>query len=54
MELGTVYATLGSQVVVVEALSAILMGADADLVALTDDLQVAGVMTRGVGLGAQS
>lgn len=29
-------------------------GADADLVALNDDLQVAGVMTRGVGLGAQS
>ena len=32
MELGTVYATLGSQVVVVEALDSILMGADADLV----------------------
>jgi dihydrolipoamide dehydrogenase len=32
MELGTVYATLGSQVVVVEALETILAGADADLV----------------------
>src|SRR3954452_1513336 len=32
MELGTVYATLGSQVVVVEALESILAGADADLV----------------------
>ena len=32
MELGTVYATLGSKVVVVEALGAILTGADADLV----------------------
>src|SRR5882724_1834207 len=32
MELGTVYATLGSQVVVVEALDSILFGADADLV----------------------
>ena len=32
MELGTVYATLGSQVVVVEALSALLMGVDADLI----------------------
>jgi dihydrolipoamide dehydrogenase len=31
MELGTVYATLGSNVVVVEALDAILTGADADL-----------------------
>ncbi len=31
MELGTVYAALGSQVVVVEALEAILAGADADL-----------------------
>src|SRR5437867_4897810 len=32
MELGTVYARLGSKVVVVEALDAILTGADADLV----------------------
>ncbi len=32
MELGTVYATLGSQVTVVEALDSILMGADPDLV----------------------
>ncbi len=32
MELGTVYATLGSSVVVVEALPTILSGADADLV----------------------
>jgi dihydrolipoamide dehydrogenase len=32
MELGTVYATLGSSVVVVEALETILSGADADLV----------------------
>ena len=32
MELGTVYARLGSKVVVVEALDAILAGADADLV----------------------
>ena len=32
MELGTVYATLGSKVVVVEALASILMGADPDLV----------------------
>ena len=32
MELGTVYATLGSNVVLVEALSSILLGADADLV----------------------
>ncbi|HET9160776.1 MAG TPA: NAD(P)/FAD-dependent oxidoreductase, partial [Caulobacteraceae bacterium] len=32
MELGTVYATLGSKVVVVEALESILAGADADLV----------------------
>jgi dihydrolipoamide dehydrogenase len=32
MELGTVYATLGSKVVVVEALGSILAGADADLV----------------------
>ncbi|MSR64568.1 MAG: dihydrolipoyl dehydrogenase [Verrucomicrobiae bacterium] len=32
MELGTVYATLGSQVVVVEALGSILAGADPDLV----------------------
>ena len=32
MELGTVYATLGSSVVVVEALDTILAGADADLV----------------------
>lgn len=31
MELGTVYATLGSQVTVVEALDSILMGADPDL-----------------------
>jgi dihydrolipoamide dehydrogenase len=31
MELGTVYATLGSQVVLVEALDSILTGADADL-----------------------
>jgi dihydrolipoamide dehydrogenase len=31
MELGTVYAALGSQVVMVEALDSILMGADADL-----------------------
>jgi dihydrolipoamide dehydrogenase len=31
MELGTVYATLGSQVVLVEALDGILMGADPDL-----------------------
>ncbi|HWP60103.1 MAG TPA: dihydrolipoyl dehydrogenase [Candidatus Acidoferrales bacterium] len=32
MELGTVYATLGSNVVLVEALGALLLGADADLV----------------------
>jgi dihydrolipoamide dehydrogenase len=32
MELGTVYAALGSKVVVVEALASILMGADADLI----------------------
>jgi dihydrolipoamide dehydrogenase len=32
MELGTVYAALGSRVVVVEALDSILLGADADLV----------------------
>src|SRR5579859_84996 len=32
MELGTVYATLGSKVVVVEALGAILTGADPDLI----------------------
>jgi dihydrolipoamide dehydrogenase len=32
MELGTVYATLGSKVVMVEALESILLGADADLV----------------------
>src|SRR5438876_2450020 len=32
MELGTVYASLGSKVVVVEALDSILTGADADLV----------------------
>ncbi len=32
MELGTVYATLGSKVVMVEALGSILMGADPDLV----------------------
>jgi len=32
MELGTVYATLGSKVVVVEAMGSILAGADADLV----------------------
>ena len=32
LELGTVYATLGSKVVLVEALDAILAGADADLV----------------------
>jgi dihydrolipoamide dehydrogenase len=32
MELGTVYATLGSKVVVVEALGSILAGADPDLV----------------------
>jgi dihydrolipoamide dehydrogenase len=32
MELGTVYATLGSKVVMVEALDSILMGADPDLV----------------------
>ncbi len=32
MELGTVYATLGSKVVLVEALDSILAGADADLV----------------------
>ena len=32
MELGTVYATLGSKVVVVEALGSILTGADADLI----------------------
>ncbi|HEX3798467.1 MAG TPA: dihydrolipoyl dehydrogenase [Verrucomicrobiae bacterium] len=32
MELGTVYATLGSKVVMVEALDSILLGADADLV----------------------
>lgn len=31
MELGTVYATLGSKVVVIEAMDAILAGADADL-----------------------
>lgn len=34
MELGTVYSSLGSQVVVVEALDSILMGADPDLVRL--------------------
>lgn len=32
MELGTVYAALGSRVVLVEALSSILVGADADLI----------------------
>ena len=32
MELGTVYATLGSKIILVEALSSILMGADSDLV----------------------
>ncbi len=32
MELGTVYAALGSKVVMVEAMASILMGADADLV----------------------
>ncbi len=32
MELGTVYATLGSEIVLVEALNTILQGADADLV----------------------
>lgn len=32
MELGTVYATLGSKIVVVEALGSILAGADADLI----------------------
>jgi dihydrolipoamide dehydrogenase len=32
MELGTVYATLGSEVVLVEALDSILLGSDADLV----------------------
>ena len=32
MELGTVYATLGSKVVVVEALDTILAGGDPDLV----------------------
>jgi dihydrolipoamide dehydrogenase len=32
LELGTVYATLGSKVVVVELLESLLMGADADLV----------------------
>jgi dihydrolipoamide dehydrogenase len=32
MEMGTVYATLGSKVVMVEALDSILLGADADLV----------------------
>ncbi len=32
MELGTVYATLGSRIVLVEALGSILMGADSDLV----------------------
>ncbi len=32
MELGTVYATLGSKVVLVEALGSILLGADSDLV----------------------
>ena len=32
MELGTVYATLGSKVVMVEALDSILLGADPDLV----------------------
>jgi dihydrolipoamide dehydrogenase len=32
MELGTVYATLGSKVVVVEAMDSIIMGADPDLV----------------------
>lgn len=32
MELGTVYATLGSEIIVVEALGSILQGADSDLV----------------------
>jgi len=32
MELGTVYAALGSKVLVVEAMDAILLGADPDLV----------------------
>jgi len=32
MELGTVYATLGSQVVIVELMESLLMGADSDLV----------------------
>ncbi|MBI4395113.1 MAG: NAD(P)/FAD-dependent oxidoreductase, partial [Candidatus Omnitrophica bacterium] len=32
MELGTVYATLGSKIVLVEALSSILMGSDSDLI----------------------
>jgi len=37
MELGTVYAALGSQVVVAEALGGILLGADPDLVRLVQD-----------------
>ena len=32
MEFGTVYATLGSKVVLVEALDSILLGADPDLI----------------------
>ncbi|MFH1208781.1 MAG: dihydrolipoyl dehydrogenase [Candidatus Omnitrophota bacterium] len=37
MELGTVYAALGSEVTVAEALSGILLGADADLVQLVQE-----------------
>ena len=37
MELGTVYAALGSEVTVAEALGGILLGADADLVRLVQD-----------------
>ena len=37
MELGTVYAALGSEVVVAEALNGILLGADADLVRLVQE-----------------
>ena len=37
MELGTVYAALGSEVTVAEALSGILLGADADLVRLVQE-----------------
>jgi dihydrolipoamide dehydrogenase len=51
MELGTVYAALGSEVTVAEAMSGILLGADADLVRLVQER--ASKIFKGIRLNAK-